>query len=291
LGSPQNIHVDRQNPHVLYAVTDRGVYRSIDYGEDWIGERWESLTENCPPAKDARYFVGLGVPKLSQPAQIYAVLDRRVYRRSLDASNWVGGEELGAENYVDVYPWLAIDPNDPLKIYTGFRSNFGPLSGNYLSVSADGGATFSKSLRRVYEDYRQGGIPALLRGRFGGGKVSDLVIDPHDGSIYAVVEEGVMKSADGGMTWQKIVRGLDIPRATAIFAPVASDHIYASTPAGLFAMDKGNGKQWKNANLCLIFRSKAQREVGSADYLDAYWRGRYWGFITEEQANADPKDW
>ena len=126
--------------------------------------------------------------------------------------------------------------------------------------------------------------------RFGGGKVSDLVIAPHDSSIYAAVEEGVMKSTDGGFTWKKVNQGLDIPQATAIFASLAGNRIYLSTPAGLFAMDGQNGKRWEDGNLRLIFPSNTQREVGSADYLDAYWRGRYFGFITDEQANADPKD-
>jgi len=31
--------------------------------------------------------------------------------------------------------------------------------------------------------------------------------------------------------------------------------------------------------------------VGNADFLDAYWMGRYYDFITEEQATQDPSQW
>ena len=84
--------------------------------------------------------------------------------------------------------------------------------------------------------------------------------------------------------------GLEIPRAHTIFAPPNSQKIYVGTPAGLFESSDSGG-HWKNSNLVLIFQSNTRREVGSADYLDAYWRGRYFGFIADEQAKADPAEW
>jgi len=40
----------------------------------------------------------------------------------------------------------------------------------------------------------------------------------------------------------------------------------------------------------LTFQSNSKREVGSADFLDAYWQGRYFNFITEEQAKSQPEE-
>jgi hypothetical protein len=41
----------------------------------------------------------------------------------------------------------------------------------------------------------------------------------------------------------------------------------------------------------LTFRSNIRREVGAADFLDAYWMARYHDFLTEEQAREDPSNW
>jgi len=282
-GSPVDIHLDRQNPNALYAITDQGVYRSIDYGEKWIGERWENLTENLPPANQQRFFVGLG-----EPTMVYAVLDDVVYSKTADAKEWQQGDEpIGISRYARTYPWIAIDPNTPTTLYAGIRSSYGSLPENALSISKDAGKTWSVSLRRIYERFKEGGMAALMEGRFRGGTIHDLVVDPRDSNIiYAAADDGVLKSTDGGIHWESANDGLEIPRAYTIFAPINSEKIYVGTPAGLFE-SSNSGEHWENSNLVLIFESNKRREVGSADYLDAYWRGRYFGFITDEQASAE----
>jgi hypothetical protein len=91
-------------------------------------------------------------------------------------------------------------------------------------------------------------------------------------------------------TWNQMNNGLDIPLAHTVFAPAAGTKIYAGTPAGLFESADG-GETWTDANLCLQFDSNTKRELGNPDFLDAYYRGRYFGFITDEQAKAEPEKW
>ncbi len=281
-GNPVDIRVDMKNPNVFYAITDRGVYRSSDYGEKWLGERWECLTENLPPANQQRFYVGLG-----EPTMIYAVLDNVTFSKSTDDKEWERGSEIGISQYARTYPWVTIDPNSPRTLYVGIRSEYGNFPPNVLSVSKDAGKTWSFDMRSVYEKFRKGGLIALMEGRFKGGTVHDLKIDPRDPNvIYAATDDGVLKSTDAGIHWKEANEGLEIPRAQTIFAPRNSDKIYVGTPAGLFE-SSDSGEHWSNANLVLIFNSNTRREVGSADYLDAYWRGRYFNFITEEQAKAE----
>ncbi len=285
---PVDILVDRVNPNVLYAVTSKGTYRSIDHGEKWLGERWEELTEGLPPAENQSFHVGLGDPTI-----VYAILDGITYSRATNESEWQKGGQAGIRygSYVTTYPWVAIDPGDPRTLYVGIRSQYGNVPPNVLSVSRDRGETWSLSMEKVYEKFRTGGMAALFQGRFTGDTIHDLKVDPRDPDIiYAATDDGVIKIRDVGAHWEMANNGLEIPQAYAIFAPPASGKIYVGTPAGLFESSDMAG-HWENANLVLIFRSNTRREVGSADYLDAYWRGRYFGFITEEQARADPEEW
>lgn len=108
-------------------------------------------------------------------------------------------------------------------------------------------------------------------------------------SIYKPDDNGVLKSSDGGATWTLSNDGLDIPRAWTVFAPAASSRIFAGTPAGLYVSDDA-GETWQSAHLVLQFQYNTRREIGGAAFIDAYWRGRYYGFISDEQANAPHGD-
>ena len=97
--------------------------------------------------------------------------------------------------------------------------------------------------------------------------------------------EGVLKSADGGASWTLQTHGLDIPRASAVFTPAATAIVYASTPAGFF-LSRDQGETWENAHLVLQFHYNTRREIGGAAFIDAYWRGRYHGLISDEEAET-----
>ena len=78
--------------------------------------------------------------------------------------------------------------------------------------------------------------------------------------------------------------------AHSINSPLRTKRIFCSIPAGLF-VSEDRGESWHNANLVLIFEGNMQREIGNADFLDAYWRGRYYGFITDEDDTSPPESW
>jgi hypothetical protein len=287
-GNPVDIYIERKNPNVIYAVTSNGVYHSIDYGEEWLGERWEELTSDLPPAKQKSFHVGLGDPTI-----IYAILDRVIYSKAIGEEKWQKGGQVGINygRYVTTYPYVAIDPNDPKVLYVSIRSEYGNVPPNMISVSKDRGKTWSITMETIYEKLRKQGMSALLQGRFAGGTVHDLKVDPQDSNVlYVACDDGVIKLKNGGSSWEMANNGLDIPRVYTIFTSPVSKKIYVGTPAGLFE-SSDSGQNWENANLVLIFQSNTQREVGSADYLDAYWRGRYFNFITEKQAKSAPEEW
>ena len=55
-GRPVDVMVDRETPNIIYAVTSKGAYRSRDFGEEFLGQSWETLTEGLPPLNDAAFL-------------------------------------------------------------------------------------------------------------------------------------------------------------------------------------------------------------------------------------------
>ena len=58
-GTPVSVAFDSSNPNVLYAITTAGAYLSIDFGEEYLGESWESLTADLPP-RSGQFIVAPG---------------------------------------------------------------------------------------------------------------------------------------------------------------------------------------------------------------------------------------
>ena len=116
-------------------------------------------------------------------------------------------------------------------------------------------------------------IPATLR--------SLAVDNRQEGLLWAQTEQGVMRLEPAQKRWQTAHEGLDIPIVYALFVPYGSKRVFCSTPAGLYVLEPGSNR-WRSANLVLIFEDNKQREVGSADFLEAYWRGRYFGFLEDD---------
>ena len=169
--------------------------------------------------------------------------------------------------------------------------SYGALSINIVFRSEDGGLTWNNALPRLYSRYvaRYESGRDFLKGELQG-QLSGLAVMPGDAKeLLAATAKGVMLSKDGGENWVPSNEGLGIPIARSIFAPVGST-VYAGTPGGLYR-SADRGRTWQDANLVLIFRSNIRREVGAADFLDAYWMGRFHNFITEEQARDDPSKW
>ena len=284
-GTPRDIVVDPANPNVLYAVTDQGVYRSKDFGEKWLGETWENIATGLPPASIRSFVIAPGKPTL-----VYAVLDGMVFSKEADAREWKQGARIGIEEYARVYPWLVTDPKDPKVLYSGMRVGYEEFGGSLISRTADAGMTWTNSMEAIYKKYTESGFQGLLQ-MLVRAEFNVVAVDPRDSNVlYAAVDAGMMKSTDRGETWKPMNNGLDIPRAQTVFAPAATSKIYAGTLAGLF-MSADGGATWTDANLCLIFEGNTKCEIGNPDFLDAYWRGRYFGFITDEQAKADPATW
>ncbi len=116
-------------------------------------------------------------------------------------------------------------------------------------------------------------------------KVAEVPKIREDKLRFKPDDNGVLKSADGGATWQLKPDGLRIPRAKTVFMPENTDWVFAGTPAGLY-LSKDGGERWEDAHLVLQFVKNVRRDLGGAAFIDAYWRGRYYGLIDDATART-----
>ncbi len=91
-----------------------------------------------------------------------------------------------------------------------------------------------------------------------------------DGVWLEIDKDGsLLRSADEGKNFEPAMLKWRIPRAASFFATRWG--IIASGPGG--AYKSTDGKNWTEMHLW------REEETGAADFLHAYWMGRYYGFI------------
>jgi hypothetical protein len=279
-GTPVTVAFDPNNPNLLYATTTYGAYRSVDFGEDYLGETWETLTSGLPQ-RAGQFMVVPG-----EPGRIYALIDDAIFTRRLDAKAWTRAVNRGIGEYAETYPWMLTDPANPDRVVGGFKSNysgFGPLS--VVQESVDAAQTWTNDFTSILRTIQDKGLLGVMTLGVRA-EINRAVMDPADPRVvYAAGIRGVMKSTDGGKTWSAYSNGMRIPRVERVFKPRHTPWVFAATPGGL-QVSKDAGVTWEDANLWLQFSYNTRRELGGADFIDAYWRGRYYGFIDEITANA-----
>jgi photosystem II stability/assembly factor-like uncharacterized protein len=153
-----------------------GVFRlDVDTG------RWDSLTEGLPDKVEVRC---LAIHPGSPPV-LYAGTQSGPYRSTDGGDTWTALELPGRERLV----WsLLIHPKDPQTIYAGTQ-------GTTIYRSRDGGASWRELSPPAPHGMVKMSFPC---------RVIRLVVDPNrPDDLYAALEVGgVMRSRDGGDTWQ-----------------------------------------------------------------------------------------
>ncbi len=94
------------------------------------------------------------------------------------------------------------------------------------------------------------------------------------GPALRVNEAGeLVQSSDGGRTSAPCMKGWRIPRVSTIFR----------TPWGVIASGPGGCYRTKDAREWTEVKLWREEETGAADFLHAYWMGRYYGFIGKNE--------
>jgi len=294
----RNIIASNRSLRIVFAATDRGLYRSRDGGIYWerilqevnvgireiytdpnddlvlyavsednrifesvdLGEEWHSISAGLTERYRANIVLGIAPAK---PTTLYAAIARGIFKFDRKEQKW--------HKISDILPWgthivcFAFDLEDSNLIYAGGRENG-------VVVSRDGGKTWSRNYSTPFRPFEAD---------FG---VAALSTDYHrDHVVYAVTaSQAVLESHDRGHSWTEVrLDGIDIPRVTSLFTFKNTPTIYAATLGGLYQTTPASSGSlsWVSDNLTPRGGKTAMKEIGGGDYLLAYWMGRYYGFI------------
>ncbi|MES2359118.1 MAG: glycoside hydrolase [Gemmatimonadota bacterium] len=219
-------------PNVFYVGYDNGgVWRSTDYGSNWVplfdSEPTGSIGAIAVAPSDPNIiYVGTGAgiirPDLSVGDGMY---------KSTDAGKtWT---HLGLRDS-QMIANIEVDPTNPNRLFVAVLGHpYGPNAERGIFRSTDGGKTFEKVLYK--DEYVSG---------------NDVRIDPKnpnivyaalwqqqqsyiEGAEFGGTEGGIFKSTDGGTTWKQLTNGLP---AGVIEANLG---VSMSAPSTIYAMVAG----------------------------------------------------
>ncbi len=218
-------------PNVFYAGFDNGgVWRSTDYGSNWVPLFDDQPTGSIgaiavAPSDPNVIYVGSGAgiirPDLATGDGVY---------KSTDAGkSW---QHLGLRES-QMIAMIDVDPKNPDRLFVAVLGHpYGPNAERGIFRSTDGGKSFEKVL--YTDEYTSG---------------NDVRIDPSDpNTVYATLWQqqqsyiegqgfagagnGIFQSTDGGSTWKQLSAGLPaVIQANIALAP--------SNPRVLYAMAAG----------------------------------------------------
>ncbi len=217
-------------PNVFYAGFDNGgVWRSTDYGSNWVPLFDRESTGSIgaiavAPSNPNVIYVGSGAgiirPDLAVGDGMY---------KSVDAgATWT---HLGLRNS-QMIAQVDVDPNNPDRVFVAVLGHpYGPNEERGVYRSLDGGRSFERVLFR--DQYTS---------------ANDVRIDPSNPNIvYATLwqqqqsfiegqgfagEGGIFKSIDGGTTWRQLKDGLPVlNQANIAIAPSNPRALYATVAA------------------------------------------------------------
>ena len=219
-------------PNVFYAGYDNGgVWRSTDYGANWV-----PLFDDQPTGS-----IGAIAVAQSNPDIIYVGSGAGIIRpdlatgdgmyKSTDAGKtWT---HLGLRDS-QMIANIAVDPKDPNRLFVAVLGHpYGPNDERGIFRSTDGGTTFTKVLYK--NEYVSGNDvridasnPNIVYAALWQQQQSYL-----EGAEFGGTEGGVFKSTDGGSNWKPLTDGLP---AGVIEANLS---LSLSEPSTLYAMVAG----------------------------------------------------
>lgn len=249
-GSLYDLAVDPRTPSTVYAAAERGLFKSLDGGSTWAkvfpfesaepqlvrlvavdpkrprrvwaapfdGPLWRSLDGGRRWHTDDDWPAGLTTLTVDpvHPSTLYATLEQGGVLKSTDSgTTWTRIEQgLPAEVWANV---LAVHPRDRRTLL--LSSSAGPFK------STDAGAS-----------WRQ--VPGWK------GAARDLAFDPsHPSDVYATTVDGLLKSSDGGATWNPA--GLETVTVAPLLA--TSRGLLVGTEQGVFA-STDRAQSWHPSN-------------------------------------------
>lgn len=252
-GKVRAITIDPHEPRRIYACCEPvDIFVSEDEGESWrrLDSVWDvpsiaTLTYPLPTVEPHARDLAVD-PR--NPDILYAALQLGYIIKSTDRGrHW----RLLDRNYdCDVHT-ISIDPKSPERIVIatgGHDARAGKAPGLALYASDDGGASWTPTATDFEREYS---VP-LVRDRRDPQRVYSALARGTNGRWKrreSGAESLLIRSDDGGRTWQPLGSGVapeDFPESIAIAADGA---IYSGCRSGNLYASRDDGRSWKRAGL------------------------------------------
>jgi photosystem II stability/assembly factor-like uncharacterized protein len=245
--------VRSSNPNTIYIGTTNGtVFKSQD-----AGITWQSASSGLPPAN----ILALAADPNSET--IYAGAERYGIWKSKD-----GGRTWSATGHVDGF---TVTPVTSIVVAADSSAVYASGDSVGMFVSTDGGETWQNAiagiptleiLRLAADPNRPGTIYACTRGQ-GVFRSMDagaawtgispartcysVAIAPDDSNtLYLGVEDGLLRSSDGGVSWQHA--GSDLPAAISNLNAQTGGNVFATSLDGRIYKSESAGANWTLLN-------------------------------------------
>ncbi|MFN8669475.1 MAG: hypothetical protein U0164_19970 [Gemmatimonadaceae bacterium] len=238
-------------PNVFYAGFDNGgVWRSTDYGANWV-----PIFDDQPTGS----IGAIGVAA-SNPNVIYVGSGAGIIRPDLAIGDGMYKSTDGGKTWKhlglrqsQMIAAVAVDPTNENRLFVAVLGHpYGPNPERGVFRSTDGGETFEKVLYK--DEYTS---------------ANEVLLDPGNPNVvYATLWQqqqsfiegqgfgdhgmGIFKSTDGGTTWTQLSQGLpSIQQANLAVAPSNSNILYATIAPGTgpigFYKSVDGGAHWFQA--------------------------------------------
>lgn len=238
-------------PNVFYAGFDNGgVWRSTDYGANWV-----PIFDDQPTGS----IGAIGVAA-SNPNIIYVGTGAGIIRPDLAIGNGVYKSTDAGKTWThlglrdtQMIAAIAVDPTNPDRVFVAALGHpYGPNEERGVFRSTDGGKSFQKVL---YKDEYTSANEILMDPRNPNTLYAMLWSQQQsfiEGQGFGASGMGIFKSTNGGNTWTQLSEGLpQILQANVAIAPSDSNILYAAIapgqgPIGFYKTTDG-GAHWFQA--------------------------------------------
>ena len=226
----RDVAVDRANPGRVFAAGRSGLFLSPDGGDEWLGR-------SNPTAVSLEWYVVAVDPMITDHILAANNWDGVILESHDDGNTWRAASTRPADNIS--FRAVVFAPSNQMIVYAGtsaFRSGGtfdDQLSADGIYISNDRGATWNTANDTTSQD----------------ANVTALAVDPTDPQIvYAATgNHGVLKSSDGGLSWNKRNAGLPGSPPTALAVaihPADPNIVYAGLEASGVYRSPDGGASW-----------------------------------------------
>lgn len=264
VGAAHRIYASPCSPDVFYAVADNGIWKCADDEGSFntLALRWRVAEDDIPgPASGVTVAFSGG-------RTVFSVCsDGRVYHKAEGEGKWSQFRIFHSFSPADV----SLPSPDPWRGDTWFGKKSYGTSRIFRFSPADEAPVML-------------GTPEISPDGWsaGSGLTEHNVVcftpDPAaPGRIIAGCHDGLFAADDGENFTKLDIAGIDIPYIYSI--SLISDTLFFSTPSGLYRLR--SGAREAERLLCLNGDGLNRAECAPTDFIYAYWMGRYFGYIGE----------